>query len=108
MGDDLLSGIRVLDFSQYLSGPCCTRMLAELGADVIKVELAPGGDPSRGLPAVRNGRSAYFVQQNRGKRSLCVDIGHPDAAALLTRLAAKVDVVVENFGPGVAERKGLV
>lgn len=108
MGDDLLSGIRVLDFSQYLSGPCCTRMLAELGADVIKVELAPGGDPSRGLPAVRNGRSAYFVQQNRGKRSLCVDVGHSDAAALLARLAAKVDVVVENFGPGVAERKGLV
>lgn len=111
MGDhdrnDLLSGIRVLDLTQYLSGPCCTRMMAELGADVIKVELAPGGDPARGLPAIRNGRSAYFVQQNRGKRSLCVDFGDPAALDLIRDLARHVDVVVENFGPGVVERKGL-
>jgi len=111
MGDhdrnDLLSGIRVLDLTQYLSGPCCTRMMAELGADVIKVELAPGGDPARGLPAIRNGRSAYFVQQNRGKRSLCVDLSDPTALDLIRRLAGEVDVVVENFGPGVVERKGL-
>lgn len=104
---DLLAGVRVLDFTQYLSGPCCTRMLAELGADVIKVELAPGGDPARLLPSMHNGRSAYFVQQNRGKRSVCVDLSRDDAPALLQRLAAGVDVVVENFGPGVAARKGL-
>ncbi len=107
MGDDLLAGVTVLDFTQYLSGPCCTRMMAELGAEVIKVELAPGGDAARLLPAIRNGRSAYFVQQNRGKRSICVNLDDPEAMAILRGLAAKVDVVVENFGPGVVERRGL-
>jgi crotonobetainyl-CoA:carnitine CoA-transferase CaiB-like acyl-CoA transferase len=105
--DRMLCGIRVLDFTQYLAGPTVTRFMAELGADIIKVEIAPGGDPSRMLPYVRDGRSAYFVQQNRGKRSLCVDLAKPEAVDLLRALAAKVDVVVENFGPGVLDKRGL-
>ena len=103
----IFSGIRVLDFTQYLAGPTVTRFMAELGATVIKVELAPGGDPSRQLPFIRDGRSAYFVQQNRGKRSFCVDLSKQEAVTLLRALAAKVDVVVENFGPGVLDKRGL-
>lgn len=103
----MLDGIRVLDFTQYLAGPTVTRLMAELGAEVIKVELAPGGDPSRGLPITRDGRSGYFVQQNRGKQSLCIDLAQPAAMDILRALVPRVDVVVENFGPGVMERRGL-
>lgn len=103
----MLDGIKVLDLTQYFAGPSATRLLAELGADVIKVELAPGGDPSRVLPVGRDGRSGYYVQQNRGKRAICVDFDNPASWALLTELAQQVDVVVENFGPGVLERRGL-
>ncbi|HJU29778.1 MAG TPA: CoA transferase [Candidatus Binataceae bacterium] len=103
----MLSDIRVLDFTQYLAGPTVTRLMAEMGADIIKVEQAPGGDPSRLLPMVKNGRSAYFVQQNRGKKSLCLDFARPESIDLLRSLVEKVDVVVENYGPGVLEKKGL-
>jgi crotonobetainyl-CoA:carnitine CoA-transferase CaiB-like acyl-CoA transferase len=103
----MLSGIRVLDFTQYLAGPTVTRFMAELGADVVKVEQAPGGDLSRLLPFQRNGRSAYFVQQNRGKRSLCIDWSRDEGIELLRALAAKMDVVVENYGPGVLAKRGL-
>jgi CoA:oxalate CoA-transferase len=103
----MLSGIKVLDFTQYLAGPTVTRMMAELGADIIKVERAPGGDPARVLPIVKNGRSGYFVLQNRGKKSLCLDFDKPEAIEILRRLATKVDIVVENYGPGVLEKKGL-
>lgn len=102
-----LDGIRVLDFTQYLAGPACTRLMAELGADVIKVEMAPAGDPTRNrVPAV-NGRAGLFVQQNRGKRSLGVDLRQPEGIALIKELATQVDVVVENATPGVMERRGL-
>jgi crotonobetainyl-CoA:carnitine CoA-transferase CaiB-like acyl-CoA transferase len=103
----MLDGVTVLDLTQYFAGPWCTRLLGELGADVIKVELSPGGDPSRDLPVGRNGRSGYFVQQNRGKRTICVDFTSPESWDLLAELATKVDIVVENFGPGVLERRGL-
>ena len=103
----LLSGIRVLDFTQYLSGPSATRMLAELGADVIKVEFLPGGDPSRGLPVVEGSHSSYYTQQNRGKRSIAVDLQRSEGQALVRELALVSDVVVENFGPGVLDRRGL-
>ncbi len=103
----MLSGVRVLDFTQYLAGPTVTRFMAEMGAEIVKVEQAPMGDPARLLPAVRNGRSAYFVQQNRGKQSLCVDFSKPESIALLRELAKKADVVVENYGPGVMEKRGL-
>jgi len=103
----MLEGIKVLDFTQYLSGPTVTRLMVEMGAEIIKVEAAPGGDPSRLLPLVVDGRSGYFVQQNRGKQSLCVDLRTPEGIAIVKALVAKVDVVVENFGPGVMEKRGL-
>ncbi len=102
----ILKGIRVLDFTQYLAGPTVTRLMVEMGAVIIKVERAPAGDPSRLLPAVRDGRSAYFVQQNLGKRSLCIDLSHAASDAVIKDLVSKVDVVVENYGPGVMEKRG--
>ena len=103
----ILSGIRVVDFTQYLAGPTVTRLMAEMGADVVKVEQAPGGDPARLLPLRVGERSVYYIQQNRGKKSLCVDFQKPEAAGLLVELAAKADVVVENYGPGVLEKRGI-
>ncbi len=103
----MLADCRVLDFTQYLAGPTVTRLMAEMGAKIIKVEQAPMGDPSRLLPFIKQGRSGYFVQQNRGKRSLCVDFSKPESIDLLRALANNVDVVVENYGPGVLEKRGL-
>jgi len=103
----MLSGCRVLDFTQYLAGPTVTRLMAEMGADIIKVEIAPMGDPARLLPTIKSGRSGYFVQQNRGKKSLCLDLQKTEALYILRALAAKVDVVVENYGPGVLQKRGL-
>ena len=105
--DDFLAGVRVLDFTQYLAGPSCTRLMAELGADVIKVEAAPAGDPTRNREPAVDGRAGLFVQQNRGKRSLAVDLRRPEGITLIKELVREVDVVVENSTPGVMERKGL-
>jgi CoA:oxalate CoA-transferase len=102
-----LAGVTVLDFTQYLAGPSCTKWLAEMGADVIKVEMAPWGDPQRAGVPRRNKRAGGFVQQNRGKRSLCVDLRKPEGLALVRRLVPVVDVVVENYSAGVMERRGL-
>ncbi len=102
----ILEGIRVLDFTQYLAGPTVTRFLAEMGAEVIKIEQAPEGDPARVLPAMVDRRSGYFVQQNRGKQSLCLDVKAAQGQAIVAELATTVDVVVENFGPGVMSRRG--
>jgi len=105
-----LEGIRVLDLSRALAGPYCTMMLADAGADVLKVE-APSGDDSRGwLPiAERDGvrESAYFLSANRGKRSVRLDLKSPEGAARLGDLAARADVLVENFRPGLLDRLGL-
>jgi CoA:oxalate CoA-transferase len=104
----ILEGIRVIDMTQYLAGPTVTRMMAEMGADIIKIEQAPGGDPSRQYAIVNDaGRSGYFVQQNRGKKSLCLDFDHPKGKDILLRLLRSADVFVENYGPGVMERRGL-
>jgi crotonobetainyl-CoA:carnitine CoA-transferase CaiB-like acyl-CoA transferase len=81
--------------------------MAELGADSVLVEQAPGGDPSRQLPGLRDGRSGYYVQQNRGKRSVCLDFSRPESLEVILDLARGVDVVVENYGPGVLEKRGL-
>src|SRR5215213_7782912 len=102
-----LQGIRVLDFTQYLAGPSCTRLMAEMSADVIKVEISPHGDPVRVNSPRRDHRSGYFVQQNRGKRSVCVDLKRPEAIDALLALIPNVDVVVENFSAGVMARRGL-
>ncbi|MBF6559625.1 MAG: CoA transferase [Candidatus Binataceae bacterium] len=105
--DHVLSGIRVLDFSRALAGPTCTRMFAEMGAEVIKVESAPAGDMVRRMSKIRNERSLYYIQQNLGKKSLCIDARDPRGMAILTGLVAKVDVVVENFKPGTLAEMGL-
>ena len=102
-----LEGFRVLDFTQYLAGPSCTRLLAEMGADVIKVEMAPLGDPIRATSPRRNRRSGYFVQQNRGKRSLCLDFKSAESIQIIKDLIPSIDVVVENYSAGVMARRGL-
>lgn len=104
---ELLDGVRVLDLTQYLAGPTCTRMLVELGAEVWKVEFPPGGDPVRAVPPTVEGTSSAFIQHNRGKRSLCLDLRHEAAPDLIRRLVSSVDVVVENFTPGVLAKRGL-
>lgn len=103
----VLDGYKVLDFTQIVAGPTCTLMLAEMGAEVIKVELAPAGDGARVGPIVIDGRSGYFVQHNRGKKDLCIDAKTPEGLTILKGLVAKVDVLVENYAPGVIGRLGL-
>ncbi len=105
--DHVLSDLRVLDFTRALAGPSCTRMMAEMGADVIKVESAPNGDMVRGISIFQNGRSLYLIQQNLGKKSLCVNIRDPRAMEILKELITQMDVVVENFKPGVITQMGL-
>ncbi len=101
-----LDGVRVLDFTRVLSGPHATRMLCDLGADVIKVE-PPDGDITRTTNPRVNGLASYFVQQNAGKRNISLDTGKPEAVELLLRLAEQCDVLIENFRPGVLDRIGL-
>lgn len=103
----ILTGFTVLDFTQVASGPSATRLMVEMGAEVIKIELAPRGDMARSLPVMRRGRSAYYVQQNRGKKSVCVDLKATAGKALVHELIGHADVVIENFSPGVAERLGI-
>jgi crotonobetainyl-CoA:carnitine CoA-transferase CaiB-like acyl-CoA transferase len=101
-----LEGLRVLDFSIMLAGPYCARLLADVGAEVIKIE-PPEGDDMRLRTPLRDGHSAYFGQLNAGKRSLALDLKNPEAVRLVHRLVAETDVVVENFRPGVMDRLGL-
>lgn len=101
-----LAGIRVLDFSLVMSGPHCTRMLVDLGADVIKVE-PPDGDLTRFFRPRAGSIALYHAQQNCGKRNLSADLRRPGAVALMLRLIERVDVVVENFRPGVMDQLGL-
>ena len=103
----MLEGYRVLDFTQVLAGPTTTRYMAEMGAEVVKVEFAPSGDISRAVPFIRDGRSGYYVQQNRGKRSLCLDLKTPAASEIIRELIPKFDVIVENYAPGVIGRLGF-
>lgn len=104
---NLLDGVRVLDFTQYLAGPASTRLMAEMGAEILKVEQPPYGDPMRATYPRRNRRSGSFMQQNRGKKGLCIDLAQPEGVALVKELIPHVDVVVENFTPGVMARRGL-
>ena len=102
-----LDGIRVVDFSWVRAGPWATRWLGALGAEIIKIEQAPGGDPGRLIPFIREGRSGFFVQQNRGKQSLCLDMRREEARQICLDLAKECDVVLENFAPGAMDRLGL-
>lgn len=99
-----LSGVRVLDFSKVLAGPLCTQSLADLGADVVKVEHVDGGDDTRHWPPFEQGEGTVFLSANRNKRSVAIDLKTAAGRAVCHRLAAKADVVVESFGPGVAAR----
>lgn len=101
-----LAGIRVLDFTRVLSGPYCTALLADLGANVVKIESA-SGDDYRHIGPFRDGESALFQLVNRNKQSVVVDLKDAEGLALVIRLAARADVVVENFRPGVATRLGI-
>ncbi len=98
--------MRVLDLSRVLAGPFAGRMLADLGADVVKVE-PPEGDITRGWGQQRHGLGGYYVQQNVGKRAVCVDLGAPGGSELVLQLAARADVLVENFRPHVMAQHGL-
>jgi len=103
-----LAGIRVLDLTRVVSGPFCTMILGDLGADVIKIEEPTAGDESRAYgPPFAGGESAYYLSVNRNKRSCAVDLKAPEGHELILRLAERSDVVVENFRPGTMERLGL-
>jgi crotonobetainyl-CoA:carnitine CoA-transferase CaiB-like acyl-CoA transferase len=99
-------GLRVLDFSTTIAGPHCTRMLADMGAEVIKIE-APDGETMRNRPPVRNKASSVFGGLNAGKKSLVLDLKSPDAIEIVRRLVTKADILVENFRPGVMRRLKL-
>lgn len=102
-----LAGIRVLALELAVAGPLCTRHLADLGADVVKIERPGGGDFARGYDTSVKGLSSYFVWLNRGKRSLTLDLKHESAPEILDRLVERSDVLVQNLGPGAIDRLGL-
>jgi crotonobetainyl-CoA:carnitine CoA-transferase CaiB-like acyl-CoA transferase len=106
-----LNGVRVLDFTQMMLGPFCTQFLGDFGADVIKVERPGAGEWERGLRAMGkllpDGNSAFFVAMNRNKRSLALNLKSPQAIALIYELIGQIDLVVENYRPGVMDRLGL-
>src|SRR5208282_1561034 len=103
-----LEGIRVLDLTRVLAGPFCTMNLADLGAEVIKIELPGRGDDSRGFaPILPTGDSGYYYSVNRGKESVTIDLRTLDGAAIFLALTTKSDVVVENFAPGTMARFGI-
>jgi CoA:oxalate CoA-transferase len=101
-----LIGLRILDFSTTIAGPHCARLMADMGADVIKIE-SPEGDLMRSRPVQRDGASTMFGQLNAGKRSIVLDLKKPDAVAAVKRLVSVVDIVLENYRPGVMKRLGL-
>jgi CoA:oxalate CoA-transferase len=105
-GQAPLAGLKVLDLSQILSGPFCTMLLADLGADVVKIE-PPDGDRAREIGPMAGADSSYFVSVNRGKRSVVLDLKSESGRALLQRMAARADVFVENSRPGVMRRLDL-
>ena len=102
-----LSGIRILDLSRVVSGPMAAVILADQGADVIKVEPPGWGDGIRFLGASRNGLSAIFSLINRNKRSIAINLKHPEGADVVRKLAASADVVMQNYRPGKIEKLGL-
>jgi crotonobetainyl-CoA:carnitine CoA-transferase CaiB-like acyl-CoA transferase len=105
----MLNGLKVLDLTRVLAGPLCTMLLGDLGADVIKVERPGSGDDTRnwGPPFDDQGRSAYYLSINRNKLGLGADLDRPDDRALIERLVADADVVVDNFRLGTLEKKGI-
>ena len=101
-----LDGLRILDFSTTIAGPHCSRLLADMGAEVVKVE-SPEGDLMRSRPVQRDGFSTMFGQLNAGKKSIVLDLKKPESVAAIKKLIATVDILVENYRPGVMKRLGL-
>jgi crotonobetainyl-CoA:carnitine CoA-transferase CaiB-like acyl-CoA transferase len=106
-----LDGIRVIDFSRVIAGPMCTQMLSDMGAEVIKIENPDGGDDTRKGAGPRaggpDGESHFFMTFNRGKKSVALDFTKPDGQAIVHKLLAGADVLVENFRPGVLKKYGF-
>jgi len=102
-----LQGLRVLDFTRVLAGPSATLALADLGAEIIKVEPPGGGDETRSFPPLREGESHYFISINRGKKSIVIDLKSEQGVELVKQLVADCDILVENYRPGVMARLGL-
>ncbi|MEM2021667.1 MAG: CoA transferase [Zestosphaera sp.] len=102
-----LEGVRVIDLTRVLAGPYCTMILADLGAEVIKVERPGTGDDSRHFTPFINNQSAYFININRGKKSVVIDLKKPKGREIFLRLVEKADVLIENFAPGTMEKLGL-
>jgi CoA:oxalate CoA-transferase len=100
------TGVRILDFTRHQQGPSCTVLLADMGAEVIKVE-EPGGEPGRASGLGPDGFSAYFEAHNRGKKSIVLNMRMPQARDIVRRLIPSCDVVVENYRPGVMKKWGL-
>ena len=102
-----LDGIRVLDFSRVLAGPFCGALLADMGADVIKIEDTGNGDESRTWLPHKNGESAAYIVNNRNKRGIALNLKTPEGVALVGRLVADADVLIENFRTGTMDEFGL-
>ena len=103
-----LEGIKVLELGHIMAGPVCGRMLADMGADVVKVERVPNGDPSRSfVPPEIDGESAAFMMLNRNKRGIAVDIKRPEGVTLVRRLIRRADVVIENYRTGTLDQLGI-
>lgn len=103
----VLSGVRVLDLTRVLAGPYCGMMLADFGADVIKVELPGRGDDSRANAPQINGESAYFMNLNRNKRGITLNLKSEEGRAIFLDMVRNSDIVLENYRPGVMEKLGL-
>ena len=102
-----LSKIKVLDLTRYAAGPFCTMLLADMGADVLKIESPERGDESRYQGAIVNGESWYFVSMNRNKRGMTLNLRSVEGREIFLKLVRSSDVVVENFRPGVMKKLGL-
>src|SRR5262244_51840 len=102
-----LQGMRVLEISQVMAGPFCGLLLADMGADVIKVEKPHGDDSRRMAPPAINGESVAFMAINRNKRGLCLDLRTAEGNEIFCKLAARADVLIENFRPGTMDKLGL-
>ncbi len=102
-----LAGVLVIELAQYVAGPLAGRMLSDLGAEVIKLELAPRGDLVRHYPPMRGRASVGIIAYNRGKRSVCIDVKRPQGAELAAKLICHADIFFENFSPGVLAKYGL-
>jgi len=103
----VLDGIRVLDFGRFIAGPYCAALLADLGADVIRVERVGGGEDRWVTPVTSDGVGSIYLQCNRGKRGLTLDQSGPEGRAVVARLAARADVVVANLPPPTLRAMGL-